>query len=118
MSHTTKATIDFSDLDALRIACEELGHAFRDVGTVRLYAESVADAYSVKLKHWNYPIAIKNGEVFFDNYNGRWGDIKDLNALKARYGIVQAERRARARGQSTERVRLDNGTVQVRIAIR
>jgi hypothetical protein len=44
----------------------------------------------VKFKNWNYPVVFENGKAVYDNYNGKWGDIKKLNEFVREYTAFAA----------------------------
>lgn len=99
MSHTMNVNIEMHDMEALRNTLKRLGLTMKE-GKFELYS-STEEGIGVKLPGWKYPIVIKeNGQVAYDNYNGRWGKIEELNKLKAYYGLEKAKIEARKKGYS------------------
>lgn len=99
MSHTMNINIEIKDKAALLAACERLGLKVEE-GTFNLYS-STEEGIGVFLEGWKYPIVIKkDGSVSYDNYNGSWGKIDELNKLKAYYGLEKAKIEARKQGYS------------------
>jgi len=94
MSHTVKIESQIKDLDALEMACREVGAQFTRCTSVKLFASTPEKAVaSVKLKGWNFPVAVKeDGTLAFDNYGGSWGRIERLNELKQQYGAAVVRR--------------------------
>ena len=96
MSHTATVQIEFENKEVLKAVCERLGLQFQEgLHSINLYQGSVAAEFSVKLPGWRYPIAIKGKEVKYDNYNGSWGKLRELEKLQDQYSrdvtIQQAE---------------------------
>jgi len=79
----------------------------------KLYqTEPIKGIASVKLPQWNYPIVVsKSGEIHYDNYEGRWGDIAHLNSLKQAYGIEKAKKLAKNQGYMTREHQKEDGVV-------
>jgi hypothetical protein len=118
MSHTTTTDVDFSRLEKLREACDELGYGFREHDTVRMFDRTVIeDCTSVTIPEWRFPVAVKDGKVSMDTYNGVWGDEKLFTKLKNRYSTLLVEERARLRGQRVERVQDEQGRTRVRVMV-
>ena len=96
MSHTTTVKIEFTDRTALRAICERLGLKFQEgLHNVRLYQGTVIADFSVTLPGWKYPIAINGNTIKWDNYNGNWGKLQELEKLQDQYSrevtVMQAE---------------------------
>ena len=86
MSHVAKVKTEFKDRAILKQVCERLGLKFtQGLHQVKLYSDSVTCEFSVQLPGWRYPIAIKDEEVAFDNYNGSWGHLSELEKLQDQY---------------------------------
>jgi hypothetical protein len=98
MSHTIRTKVQFSNLSALAAVVRRVGGKVIGEGTHRLYA-GAEKGFAVKLDGWRYPIVVtSNGEVAFDNYNGSWGDVGDLDSLKSLYTLEVARAAAEAQG--------------------
>jgi hypothetical protein len=100
MSHTTNIKINVTDLQALENACKRLGLDLKE-GEFKLYS-STQVGIGVTLPGWKYPVVfnLKTGTVAYDNYNGNWGNIQELNKLVAYYGLEKAKIEARKKGYS------------------
>ena len=58
---------------------KKLNLEMKENSKFRFYDGKTECGTEIKLPNWQYPIIVKNnGEVIFDNYNGNWGDIKEL----------------------------------------
>lgn len=98
MSHTMNIRLELKDNDALISACERIGATVIGYGDHRLF-QTKETGFAFQLKGWQYPVVAKaDGRVAFDNYNGAWGDIKNLNELTAYYGLEKAKIEARRAG--------------------
>ena len=119
MSHiTTIKSILFNDLKILKKATDRLNYdapiIHQQEQDYQLYQkEPVKGIASIKLPDWTYPVVVnRKGEIHYDNYEGRWGDIRHLNGLKQAYGIEKAKKLARAQGYMTrEHQKLDGAVV-------
>lgn len=99
MSHTATVKVAFSDTQILKDVCERLGLTYQEgQQKVRLYSETVDCEFSINLSGWNYPIAITGDKVLFDNYNGRWGRMEELEKLQDQYSRETILQVARMRG--------------------
>lgn len=55
----------------------------------------------ISIPGWKYPAVVTpDGSISVDVYNGRWGDLNDLNMLSATYGIEKAKIEALKQGYS------------------
>lgn len=103
-SHTATVKIDLSDAAALQRAVEVIGGQWIGAGTHQLFS-SRHTGNAFKLPGWNYPCVVDaaTGEVHYDNYGGAWGDVAQLEKLKAEYSAAVVEQRANVQGWQTER---------------
>jgi hypothetical protein len=99
MSHTTTIELEIKSEKALAQACEDLGVPYKANTTEKLYDGTVAEGFSFKPKGWLYPVvATKDGRLLFDNYEGAWGKIEELNKIKQRYAVNSQIEVAKSRG--------------------
>jgi hypothetical protein len=73
----------------------------------------------VQLPDWLYPVVIDTttAEVRFDNYNGAWGDQKQLDRLLQAYAIERTRIEARKRGHTVVEQALPDGSVKLTIQV-
>jgi hypothetical protein len=69
----------------------------------------------VLLDGWRYPVVFNEKEAFFDNYNGRWGELEKLDLFKQAYAVESVLARARSSCQfaSISESQLEDGRVEV-----
>lgn len=117
MSSTMNVNIELRDCEALKAACKRLGLKVVE-GTHKLFA-STETGLGIFLKGWQYPVVVKDDgkEVSYDNYEGKWGGTKELNKLKAYYGIEKAKREALRKGYSYYESKNHADKPQLRIQI-
>ena len=117
MSSTFNVEIEMHDKQALEKACERLGIKIQE-GSHKLYA-GTEKGTGVFLPEWRYPVVIKeSGTIAYDNYNGSWGKIEELNKLKAFYGAEKAKIEARKKGYTCfEKWNEQTKEIEVRIQI-
>ena len=107
-SHTMKVAVEFRNLLALEKAATKIGAVSLGVGNHELY-EDTAHGHGIRLDKWAYPLVVDidstgkiTGELSFDNYNGQWGDIAQLDRLKGAYAVELARQTAQDEGWITE----------------
>ncbi len=111
MSHTMSIQTEIRDLTALEAACKRL-ELTTETGTFKLF-QTTEEGTAIHFEGWKYPAVVKNdGTVAYDDYNGRWGDVGQLNELTAYYGLEKAKMEARKKGYSIYERSIDNGNIQ------
>ncbi len=86
MSHTQTVKVAISNKEAFKEAAKEVNaKSFStEERDVRLY-DSVQRGMFVHFTNWQYPVVVTNGELRYDNFEGRWGNESDLNAFRQSY---------------------------------
>ena len=117
MSHiTTIKDILINDLKVLQKAVQRISDTrveVHDPKPIRLYQkEPVESVAQVKFDSWTYPVLVApSGEIHYDNYGGKWGDISHLNKLKQMYGLEKSKKLARAQGYVCREHQKQDGAV-------
>ena len=109
MSHLVTIETEVRDKAAMEAACRRLGLESPLHGTYDLF-EGKATGYAVKLPGWSYPVVcdIDAGKIKYDNFGGRWGEQKHLNAFLCNYAAEKVKAEARRKGHRvTETVKAD-----------
>jgi hypothetical protein len=102
-SHTAKIKVDYTDPDQLRAACAALGWEWMGRGKHHLF-EAPVDGLGFKPTGWVFPCVVSpDGQLHYDDYRGQWGNVADLEKLRASYAFAAAEQRAQELGWLTER---------------
>ena len=103
MSHTVTTKVEYKNLEALRSSVLAMGGQVIGEGKHQLYQHKDVEGFGFKLPNWSYPLVLtKSGELKFDDYNGRWGNPKDLEALKGSYTLEQGKLTATSLGWQWE----------------
>tara|TARA_R110000824_G_scaffold169601_2_gene346732 strand:+ start:472 stop:1017 length:546 start_codon:yes stop_codon:yes gene_type:complete len=104
-SHTLKVSIEFRDLDILKIAADRVGAESIGLGTHQIFDAASINGFAIKLDQWAFPIVVNvddngetTGEISYDNYGGKWGDLAQLDRLKGAYAVEIARQTAEAQG--------------------
>lgn len=98
MSHTLKIDIQFRDPDALAAAVQDLKGTLLGQGSHRLY-EGLETGLGFNLPGWQYPlVAHQDGSLAYDDFEGTWGQVSDLDTLRERYAIHAARLAAERQG--------------------
>jgi hypothetical protein len=118
VSHIVSIKTELRDVEAVKAACRRLGLDEPIQGTVRLYSGE-ATGLAVRLPEWLYPAVIDptSGRVNYDNFEGRWGDQKHLDAFLQGYAVEKAKIEARKRGHSVFEQQLPDGSVKLTIQV-
>ena len=81
MSHTTKINVEFKDKDSLGKAVLAIGGKVLGDGVHHLFSGNV-QGWGFNLPGWRYPLILGvDGALFYDNYNGVWGESYKIDIL-------------------------------------
>lgn len=114
-SETVTVDVAFRNVDALGAAVVALGGDVLGVGSHELFEREPVTGFGFRLPGWRYPlVATDAGRLSFDDYNGRWGRVSDIDKLRAEYSMKAAELAAAGLGWQSERVDV-NGSAALRV---
>ncbi|MFM7131364.1 MAG: DUF1257 domain-containing protein [bacterium] len=118
MSHVVEVRTEIRDREALMLACQRLGLSPPVSGTVRLFS-SEATGEAVQLPGWRYPVVcdLVSGQVKYDNYEGCWGDPKELNRLLQAYAVEKARLEAVRKGYLVTEQPLADGSIRLTVKV-
>ncbi len=118
MSHIVRIQTEVRDPLAVAAACRRLGLPEAAHGTATLFSGR-ATGLLVRLPGWLYPAVADTatGQVRFDNYEGRWGDPRQLDRFMQAYSVEKATIEARKRGHSVAEQPLPDGSVRLTITV-
>ena len=118
MSHIVTIETEIRDPVALSSACQRLKLPAPVHETVKLFS-SEATGQAVRLPDWRYPVVcdLTAGKIVFDNYEGRWGEQRHLNALLQAYAVERAKLEARKAGHTVHERPLEDGSVRLTIHV-
>ena len=118
MSHIVSIRTQIKDAAAVRAACRRLNLAEPNVGTAELFSGS-AHGLIVQLPDWVYPIAcdVVSGDVRFDNFEGRWGQQRELDRFLQAYAVEVARLEARKQGHTVTEQQLTDGSIKLTIQV-
>jgi Protein of unknown function (DUF1257) len=116
MSHVVTIQTKVRDPAALVAACTRLNLTAPVEGTAALFSGE-ATGLIVKLSGWTYPVVIdsQTGEVRYDNYEGRWGEQKELDRLLQAYAVEKCRAEARSKGHQVTEQALQDGSIKLQI---
>lgn len=90
MSHTVAVKVNTTNQEILTKAVQAFGGQVIGEGEHQLYQSSGVKGFGFTLPNWTYPLVLtKDGELKYDNYEGRWGKTSDLDAIKGLYAVQQ-----------------------------
>ena len=93
MSHIVQIETQVRDFVATQAACRRLGLAPPTRGTAKLFSGE-ATGVIVQLKDWRYAVVFdrQTAQAHYDNYEGRWGDSKQLEKFLQAYAVEKSSR--------------------------
>lgn len=118
MSHVVEIATEVRDEGAVRAACRRLNLPEPTRGTFPLFSAEAA-GLGVQLPGWQYPLVCDTatGQLRYDNYEGRWGDRRQLDQFLQAYAIERATSEARRRGHTVTEQPLADGSVKLTIHV-
>ena len=118
MSHIVQIQTEIRDPVAIRSACGRLRLPEPVFGETKLFSSS-ATGWGVQLPEWRYPVVadVNTGKLSFDNYNGRWGEQKELDSFMQGYAVEKAKIEARKKGHSVTEQQLEDGSIKVVVQV-
>ena len=74
---------------------------------------------AVQLPDWQYPVVaeLPTGTLKYDNFDGRWGEQKHLDAFLQAYAVERAKIEARRKGHSVTEQPLADGSIKLTINV-
>ena len=119
MSHIVRIQTEVRDATAVFAACRRRQLAEPVAGKHRLYSSEV-EGLAVSLRDWSYPAVCKldTGEVLFDNFNGRWGEQRELDGFVQAYAVEKARIEARKRGHTITEQSLADGSIKLTVQVK
>lgn len=116
MSHIVTIATKVQDPVAVVAACRRLGLPEAVQGAAALFSGEAA-GWLVRLPDWVYPVVVDtaNGQIAFDDYEGRWGDRKQLDRFLQAYAVEKATLEAKKQGCSVREQALADGSIRLQI---
>ena len=118
MSHIVSIQTEVRDPAAIRSACDRLELPEPVFGKVKLFSSSET-GWAVQLPEWRYPVVadVNTGKLAYDNYNGRWGEQKQLDRFLQGYAVEKAKIEARKKGHSIIEQPLEDGSIKLTVSV-
>jgi len=118
MSHIVQIQTQVRDPVAVEAACRRLGLLPPVRGKARLFT-SEATGLIIHLPAWNFPLVCDTatGELKYDNYQGHWGDPRELSKFLQAYATEKAKLAARQQGHTVTEQKLVDGTIKLTVQI-
>ena len=118
MSHIVSIRTEVRDPAAVASACQRLNLPAPVYRTTHLYSGE-ATGLTVQLPGWHYPAVCEteSGQIKYDNFEGHWGEQKELDRFLQTYVIEKAHLEARKQGHSVTEQELEDGSIKVTIQV-
>lgn len=80
-------------------------------------ATTPVEGLLVRLPEWRYPVVVDvaQGNLQYDNFEGRWGDPVHLNRLMQMYSVEKTKLEVHKKGWMVQETSLHNGSIQLQI---
>ena len=116
MSHIVAIQTRVHDPEGVAAACRRLNLPAPRQGKADLFSGEVSDLI-VQLPAWQYPVVIDtpSGQVQFDNFEGAWGEQKELDRFLQSYAVEKAKIEARRKGYVVSEQALLDGSIKLQI---
>jgi hypothetical protein len=106
-------TLEFRDREALTAAATACGLALGE-DTVTFFDGTRVTGTVLRLPGWRYPVVIDGqGRLFYDHYEGQWGDLAHLHRFRQAYAEAATQRFARTHGFRVTRTVQADGAVRL-----
>jgi len=118
MSHIVTINTEIRDPVAIRSVCNRLQLPDPVFGETKLFS-STATGWAVLLPDWRYPVVcdVSAAKIAYDNYNGRWGEQKQLDRFLQGYAVEKATIEARRKGHSVLEQSLADGSIKLTVSV-
>ncbi len=118
MSHIVEIKTEVRDEQAVLAACSRLKLPQPTLRIAKLFSASAA-GLCVDLPDWRYPLVceLKTGRLSYDNYNGHWGEQRELNRFLQGYAVEKAKLEARKKGHTCFETHLEDGSIKVTVRV-
>jgi hypothetical protein len=118
MSHIVTIQTQVRDPVAISCACHRLQLPNPEFGHVTVFSTE-ATGWSVRLPGWNYSVVcdVEQGQVYYDNFGGRWGEQRHLDLFLQIYAVEKAKLEARKQGYSAIEQSLADRSIKVTIEV-
>lgn len=116
VSHIVQIQTEIRDPAAIRTACQRLQLPPPVQGEFQLI-NSTAAGWAVQLRNWRYPVVcdVKTAQLAFDNFEGRWGDRRELDSFLQRYAVEKTKIEARKQGHTIQEQPLEDGSIKLTV---
>ena len=114
MSHIVQIQTQMRDPAAIRAAATRLSLPEPTFGSARLF-NAEATGWKIQFPTWKYPAVCDTalGVIHYDNFEGRWGDPKQLDQFLQAYAIEKCRLEARRAGHTVIEQHLEGGFVKL-----
>ena len=118
MSHIVRIQTEVRDAAAVCAACQRRGLPEPIHGKHVVFREEV-EGLGVHLRDWQYPAVcqLAQGTIHYDNFGGRWGEQRELDAFMQAYAVERARIEARKRGHTITEQSLADGSIKLTVQI-
>jgi hypothetical protein len=118
LSHIVTIKTEVRDAAAIHAACQRLQLATPVFGAAKLFS-GTKTGWQVQLSGWRYPVVcdVTTAKIDFDNYNGHWGEQKELDCFLQAYAVEKGKIEARRQGHSCTEQTLTDGSIKLTVKV-
>lgn len=108
MSHIVTIKTELKNFDTIKEVCKRLGLHCKQSNDINVYNTNKT-GMGIHLKGWKYPIVVnKQGVVYYDNYNGNWGNMKEYNKFVDEYSLEETLKKIKKKNLKYNIQRINN----------
>jgi hypothetical protein len=118
MSHIVEIHTQVRDPVAIAAACTRLQLNAPTHRTAQLYDRQYT-GLCIDLPGWRYPLVCLPdvGQIKYDNFQGHWGEQKELDRFLQAYAVEKAKLEARRKGHSVSEQQLADGSIRLTLQV-
>ena len=116
MSHIVTVKSKVQDVGAISAACARLSLPAPTQGTAKLFSGECTGLL-MQFPGWQYPVVIDTptGTLKYDNFEGHWGDQRQLDKFLQMYAVEKAKLEARKKGYTVTEQTINDGSIKLQI---
>ena len=119
MSQIVSIKTEVKDAEAVKSACKRLNLEEPFFTKAKFYMGEEVTGLAIRLPGYFYLTLadLTTGQLYYDNYEGAWGDQKHVDSFLQAYAVEKAAIEAKKRGHTVFEQPLPNGSIKLTIQV-